>query len=118
MKVSHLTKTRHAHRVTVMSLAKLQQDAFKALSNTNIETTFEKWKEEMTKNNPTFEFWDKILQLELLMLIFVPSHRERNFDLYIHAMEALAPWFFTLDHTNYARWLAVHIRNMKPFLMK
>lgn len=28
-------------------------------------------------------------------------------------LEALAPWFFVLDHTNYARWLPVHIRDMK-----
>ena len=28
-------------------------------------------------------------------------------------LEALAPWCFALDRTNYARWLPVHIKDMK-----
>ena len=28
-------------------------------------------------------------------------------------MEALVPWIFALDHTNYARLLPIHIRDMK-----
>jgi len=28
-------------------------------------------------------------------------------------LEALTPWFFALDHTNYSRWLPVHIKDMK-----
>ena len=28
-------------------------------------------------------------------------------------MEALIPWFFALDHTNYSRWVPIHIRDMK-----
>uniref|UniRef100_UPI00358F76BE uncharacterized protein n=1 Tax=Myxine glutinosa TaxID=7769 RepID=UPI00358F76BE len=113
LKVAHLTRTRHAHQVTAMSLAKLQRDAFNTMCNTHEEKTFEDWKEKMIRNSPTFEFWDKILQLELLVVIFIRSHRERNFALYIDVLEALAPWFFVLDHTNYARWLPVHIRDMK-----
>ena len=48
----------------------------------------------------------------LLVLIFVRSHRERNLALYIEALEALVPWFFVLDHHNYARWVPVHIQDM------
>ena len=33
--------------------------------------------------------------------------------LYVEALESLAPWSFALDHTNYARWLPIHIRDMK-----
>jgi len=28
-------------------------------------------------------------------------------------MEKLAPLFFAMDHVNYARWISVHIRDMK-----
>ena len=24
----------------------------------------------------------------------------------------MVPWFFSLDHTNYARWLPIHLRDM------
>ncbi len=67
----------------------------------------------MGARSPTFRFWDMLLQLQLLVLTFVRSHRERNLALYVEAMEALAPWFFALDHINYARWLPVHIKDMK-----
>ncbi|KAK4301548.1 hypothetical protein Pmani_026326 [Petrolisthes manimaculis] len=30
-------------------------------------------------------------------------------QLYINALQALAPWFFALDHTHYSRWTPVHI---------
>ena len=35
-----------------------------------------------------------------------------NFELYREALSEFAPYFFTLDHTNYARWLSIHLRDM------
>jgi len=35
-----------------------------------------------------------------------------DFDLYIASQAELVPWFFSLDHPNYARWLPVHVRDM------
>lgn len=67
----------------------------------------------MVKKSPMFNFWDLILQLETLVLTFVRAHREQNLNLYVTVLEKLAPYFFILDHTNYARWLPVHIRDMK-----
>ena len=49
----------------------------------------------------------------MMVLIFARAHRTRNFDLYIEALEGLTPWFFALDHINYARWLPIHIRDMR-----
>ena len=54
-----------------------------------------------------------IAHYEILILIFVRAHRERNFPLYVTVLEALVPLFFALDHVNYSRWLPVHIRDMK-----
>ena len=53
------------------------------------------------------------LHFELTILIFVRSLREGNFELYKESFKRLAPWFFALDSTNYARWLPVHIRDME-----
>ena len=55
------------------------------------------------------------MRYETLILIFVRAHRERNFHLYVNVLEELALLFFALDHVNYARWLPVHIRDMKSF---
>ena len=49
------------------------------------------------------------LHFEPLVLILV---RTGNFALYVDSLTKLAPWFFILDHTNYARWVPVHIRDM------
>ena len=113
---SHLTRTRHAHQVSVLSLTKLQRDGWhnaKCQQNENPEDAIVEWRKEMCASSPTFAYWDMVMRLELLVLIFVRSHRERNFALYIEALEALVPWFFALDHHNYARWVPVHIRDMK-----
>ena len=47
------------------------------------------------------------------MLLVIRAHRQRNFSLYVEAMEELMPLFFALDHVNYARWASIHIRDMK-----
>lgn len=38
--------------------------------------------------------------------------RTSNFVLYVAALTGLAPWFFALDRTSYARWVSVHIKDM------
>jgi hypothetical protein len=113
LKASHLTRTRHAHQVTAVALAKLQQDAFLQTEGPHNDDTKEAWKQEMIQKSPTFQYWDTVLNMELAGLIFVRSHREENFALYVESLKAIVPWFFALDHHNYARWIPVHIRDME-----
>lgn len=110
---SHLTRTRQAHQVSALALAKLQQEAFHASTESRSDRSFEDWKENMITESPTFRYWDTILNFELLGLIFVRSHREANFKLYVESLKAITPWFFALYHQNYARWIPVHIRDME-----
>ena len=35
-----------------------------------------------------------------------------HFQLYVQTCDELCAWFHVLDHTNYARWLPVHVRDM------
>ena len=113
LKVTHLTRTRHAHQVTILALHKLRREEFlQSPGPVYDEESFEQWKSSTSEKSPTFHFWDMILRLEVLILIFISSLREGNFLLYVETLEALVPWFHSLDHTNYARWLPVHIRDM------
>ena len=59
-----------------------------------------------------FKFWLLTLEFQLSVLILVRSFREADFNLYVDALVKIVPWFFALDHQNYARWLPVHIRDM------
>ena len=81
--------------------------------NRSSNISFEAWREEAKKRCTTFFLWDLIMRLETLILLFVRAHREKDFSLYVEVLEELVPLFFALDHINYARWLPIHIRDMK-----
>ena len=38
--------------------------------------------------------------------------------MYFDALTELVPWFHALDHTNYARWIPVHLRDMAELSTK
>ncbi|XP_048577134.1 uncharacterized protein LOC5514185 [Nematostella vectensis] len=109
LRVTHLTRTRHAHQVTVLALQKQKSEAF---SHRGDQLTTAEWEETM-KSSPTFRFWNVILHYQMLVLLVVRAQRQRNFVLYVEALEELVPLFFVLDHVNYARWTPIHIRDMK-----
>ena len=113
LKACHITRTRHVHQVTAMTLSKLQRDAFTCRSDQADLNDFESWRQRMIKESPTFQFWDLILWTEILILVFIRAHRERNLPLYVESLEALMFLFFALDHYNYSRWITIHIRDMK-----
>ena len=115
LKASHVSKTRRAHQITAASLSILMQKAYKDHEKNAPEEdilSFESWRIQREAESPQFQFWSITLSFELLILIFVRSMRERNFCLYKDALTSLMPWFFALDHPNYARWLSIHVRDM------
>ena len=113
LKAAHLTRTRHAHQVSALALAKLQQDAFLCTEGPHDENTKEAWRQAMISKSPTLQYWDTIFRMEVLGMIFVRAHREQDFPLYVESLKALVRWFFALDHQNYSRWISVHIRDME-----
>ena len=60
---------------------------------------------------PKFQFWYISLQLKLSLFVFIRSLCQANFRLYIDTLHKMLPWFFALNHTNYACWLPVHLRD-------
>lgn len=116
VKVSHVTRTRHAHQVTASSLYILLNNAYiQYLEGTQITDQvllMDEWCVRRQQESPQFFFWYTALQLQKLALAYIRSLRNANFKLYIDCLTKLVPWCFALDHTNYARWLSVHIRDM------
>ena len=70
------------------------------------------WEQLSSTENPQFKYWPTITELELLMCRFIRSLREGHFPLYVQVCDELCTWFRVIDHTNYARWLSVHVRDM------
>ena len=92
---------------------RLQQTAYNSFfEGSDDPATFDQWRDEKCKSIPQFKYWDIVLNLELLLLEFVRAERTADFSLYMKVLPKLAPWFFALDHTNYARWLPVHIKDL------
>ena len=116
LSAAHLRRCRHAHEVTAASLYVLQQRAYmsyrKAQSAVGDVLVFDDWCSKQTSEQPQFAYWTLVLQFELAVLSFVRSIRTSNFQLYIDSLRNLAPWFFIMDRTHYARWVSVHIRDM------
>ena len=109
-----MTKSRHAHQVTAASIHILLYRAFIEYSSESPANvlSFEKWCEMRAQQSVHFYYWLKTLSLEILMLLYVRSLREGDFQLYLRSLTKIVPWMFALDHTHYARWLPVHIRDM------
>lgn len=122
-RAAHVTRTRRAHQVTAAALYILQRRAYDQYSTTNTEDdahpgSFEDWCSQREQSYPQFQYWSTVLALELSTLIYVRSLREANFSMYVDALTELVPWFFALDHTNYARWIPVHLRDMAELANK
>ena len=116
IKASHLTRTRHAHQITAASLYILMHQAYDAymeqVSEEEEPKDFKNWYRQMLKEQPQFQYWAHVLELELCILQLVGSIRQGNFNAYTESLVHLLPWMFSLNHINYARWLSVHVRDM------
>ena len=63
-------------------------------------------------------YWSQVLQLQFIVFQLVRAFRNADFSLYLHSLSQLIPWMFSLDHINYARWLSVHLRDMRALQVK
>ena len=67
----------------MLALSKLQQIGFLRSDGPHDESNKQVWRQVMISKSPTFQYSDTVLKTELLGLIFVRAHRERNFLLYV-----------------------------------
>lgn len=110
----HIKRTRYAHQVSLMSLHFLKNKAYSAYCSEihGPPQTQENWDELKKTESPQLKYWSTIMELEMLMCRFIRSLRERDFHLYVEVCDEVCPWFHVMDHTNYARWLPVHVWDM------
>ena len=113
---AHITRTRRAHQITACVLYQSLEEAHRKYvisTEPGVDViSLEDWCNQQSSLLPLFKFWFTILQLELTLLVFVRSIRTGDFELYVQSLTKLVPWFFSLDHFNYSRWISVHLRDM------
>ena len=113
-RVTHVTRARRAHQITASSLYFLEKAYFEYCNSVREEQnrlSLEEWCSSNAELYPQFKFWLLILQMQLAVLVYVRTIRE-DFQLYVDALTKIVPWVFALDHTHYARWNPVHLRDM------
>lgn len=115
LKVTHVTKARGLHQVTACALYQLLRDAYLANSS---DGSMEAWIVGKAALSPTFLFWLTVLNLQVILLSFVRSLREGNYILFKTSLKKMIPWFFLFDHTNYSRWLPVHMKDLEELPTK
>ena len=79
---------------------------------------FDDWCCQRRDDIPQFRYWATVLELELLVLVYVRSLRQGSFTMYLDALTELVTWFHPLDHTHYARWIPVHLKDMAELTTK
>ena len=107
---SKVLKTRYAGQVTLCALKILLKRAYNDDAQTH---PFKEWKRNKENKYPQFKFWSLTCDMEMLLLHFARSLRSKNFKLFNESLEEMLPLFFALDHLNYARWLSVHLKDLK-----
>lgn len=118
LSASHVTRTRYAHEVTACALyglmSKAYSDYMMSVAQTDEEALpYSAWRTKQEEKSSMFHYWSLILDLQMLLLVFVGALRSGNFELYLQSLQKMAPWFFALDHINYARWVSVHIHDLE-----
>ena len=110
-------------KITSTTLHILQRRAYTRHCMTDFDDAedlpeFDDWCHRRAKDIPHFQYWATVLELEMLVLVYVRSLRQASFVMYLAALTELVPWFHALDHTAYARWIPVHLRDMAVLPMK
>ena len=82
------------------------------LKNEGTILDFEKWMNEKANESLMFRYWNMIFDLQILILQFLRSERERNFNLYVDVLNSSMKYIFAFNHYNYARWLSLHVDDL------
>ena len=109
LSVSHVTRARHAHEVTAAALHMLLMSAY---NTANSADSFDAWCHLRCTENVQFHYWFICFKLQMILLVFVGSIREGNFDIFLECLKQMIPWFFAMDNVHYSRWLPIHLRDM------
>ena len=117
LQAAHVARTLRAHQVTIAALYILKHRAYDHYCLTCIEgeqeiLEFEQWCDQRGQVCPHFQYWVTVMELELCVLVYIRFLHQASFTMYLDALTEITLWFFALDHTNYARWIPVHLKDM------
>ena len=103
-----MKRTIYAHQVSMALLIHLPILSFQKQSTIKDYAT---WKAAQRSHLVNAEYWFTVIELEALYFMFIKFVRIGDFDTFLECLKAIFPWFFALDHTQYARWMPILIQD-------
>ena len=101
----------------LLSLAHLDTTAENAELVTTL--TVETFREHMTSvvvmnrgRNPNFYLWWQYMQMVGVLLLFIRTHRDGNWELHLYSFGQMLPYFDRYDHTDNTRWAVTYLAQM------
>ena len=76
------------------------------------QTAFEKFVKCNSTTKQTFAFWSSYCDMVGILLLFIRSIREGNWEMHLASIRSMLPWIFAYDRVNYSRYLPVYWMEM------
>lgn len=109
LNVSQITSARYLLQVCLCA----EYKAIKLVCDSCESTQdIQDWMDNKASESPMFHYWKMIFDLQVLILMFIRSERERDFPLYVQVLKSAMKYIFAFNHYNYARWLTVHVDDL------
>ena len=71
--------------------------------------TYEDWGSSLS---PTFKFWVMFLHSVSILMMNIRAEREGCWEMHLHSVYSMLPYFFICNKTNYSRWTPAYIFDM------
>ena len=88
------------------------KDLVTAMETDNLQERLLRFDEVMESQCPLFKFARDYKKFVMCILMFISASRERDWNLHLESLKALAKYFFTHDSLNYARMVPLYLAQM------
>ena len=100
--VNNIKRARYTFQITLCSLF---NQLGEAMPDNITDLSPYDWLSQKSKDSTSFLYWKYGIDLQVLILLYVPSIQERNFKLQV--LFKVLIWFFIFDHCHYTCWLTI-----------
>ena len=88
------------------------KDLLTAMETDDLQERLLRFDEVMESQCPLFKFARDYKKFVMCILMFISASRERDWNLHLESLKALAKYFFTHDSLNYARMVPLYLAQM------
>ena len=69
--------------------------------------------QQFQSHSQLFKLWNSYIKMILILLRFIRAERGVSWEVHLQSTAEMAPHFFSMDRTNYSRWLPIYLEDMQ-----